>query len=227
MQPLVIIPARGGSKGVPGKNIKVLNGKPLIMHTVDEALQVFPKERIIVTTDCQDTIKIVEERLPVPFVRPEELSTDTSSSYDVILHAMDYAQSSGIDYDVVILLQPTSPFRSAKSIKEAMDMYTDDIDMVVSVKTSKANPYFTLFEENEEGFLQQSKSGNFTRRQDAPEIYEYNGAIYVMNAESLRSNAISKFKRVRKYRMSQYESLDIDTPLDWIIAESVVKEKSM
>ena len=101
MKPLIIIPARGGSKGVPGKNIKPLSGKPLISYTIKEALELFPSERIIISTDSEE-IKAVSEEcgVTVPFLRPDSLASDTSTSYDVILHAMDFARSSGLSAPV-------------------------------------------------------------------------------------------------------------------------------
>jgi len=223
MQPLVIIPARGGSKGVPGKNIKVLAEKPLIHYTIEAALELFPSERIIVSTDSKEIKSVSEQcKIEVPFIRPEELSTDTASSYDVIIHAVKYAQSKGLNFDTVILLQPTSPFRTPAHIRGAMELYRDDLDMVVSVKVSEANPYYSLFEENEKGLLDKSKEGNFTRRQDCPEVYEYNGAVYVIKLESLLKSKLSEFGQIVKYVMSDRDSLDIDTQLDWIIAETLM-----
>lgn len=97
--------------------------------------------------------------------------------------------------------------------------------MVVSVKEAESNPYFTLFEENGEGYLEKSKKGTFARRQDAPFVWELNGAVYVINVESLRSHSsIAQFSKVVKYPMNQLESVDLDTPLDWRFAELLVEE---
>lgn len=225
MDPLVIITARGGSKGVPDKNIKLLGGKPLIAYTIEAALGVFPAERIIVSTDSEKIKQAAEKcGIEVPFLRPAELATDTASSYDVILHSMDQANQLGIIYDTVILLQPTSPFRNAQHIRGALALLRENDDMIVSVKVSEENPYYSLFEENSDGYLSRSKEGSFTRRQDCPNVFSYNGAIYVMRAESLRKETIGSFKKVRKYVMSDLESLDIDTPLDWKLAELIMKE---
>jgi N-acylneuraminate cytidylyltransferase len=225
MKSLVVIPARGGSKGVPGKNIKPLQGKPLIHYTIEAALSCFDKDRIIVSTDSKQ-IKATSEEcgIKVPFLRPNELATDEASSYEVIRHAMKYANESGIDFDAVVLLQPTSPFRNSKHIEEALSLYNTDLDMVVSVNESSANPYYNLFEENSSGLLTKSKKGDFTRRQDCPPVYEYNGAIYIMNRTSLEKASISDFKNIKKYVMSSESSHDIDTQLDWIIAEAIIKK---
>ena len=227
MKDLVLIPARGGSKGIPGKNINPLNGRPLIYYTLDAACAVASPENICVSTDSDEIISIVREYgLGVPFKRPDYLATDTASSYDVILHAIDFYDQQGMYYDRILLLQPTSPFRNGTHIREALSLYQPGLDMVVSVKIAHANPYFNLFEENADGFLTRSKSGNFTRRQDCPVVYEFNGAIYIMNVQSLKIESHIKFSKIRKYVMTEEDSLDIDTNIDWIIAEAILSKKS-
>ena len=226
MKILVIIPARGGSKGIPHKNIKPLNGKPLIYYTIDVARSIVSDEDICVSTDDPEIIKTVEDYgLKVPFVRPEELATDTAGTYEVLLHALEYYERQGKYYDVVLLLQNTSPFRKPEQVKEALALYTEDLDMVVSVKECAANPYYCVFEEDEKGFLHVCKGdGNIFRRQDAPKVYEYNGAIYVINAESLKNQHMHQFKKRIKYVMDEKSSIDLDTMNDWIIAEMIIKE---
>jgi len=227
MKDLVLIPARGGSKGVPGKNIKFLNGRPLIYYTLDAARAVASPENICVSTDSDEIIRVVREYgLDVPFKRPDYLATDTASSYDVIRHAIEFYEQKAMNYDRVLLLQPTSPFRTEAHIREAFSLYQPGLDMVVSVKIARANPYFTLFEENTEGFLIPSKPRNFSRRQDSPAVYEYNGAIYVMNVQSLKNGPPGTFLKIRKYVMTEEDSLDIDSNIDWIVAEAILSEKS-
>jgi N-acylneuraminate cytidylyltransferase len=227
MKDLILIPARGGSKGIPGKNIKHLSGRPLIYHTIDAATAVAVSNDICVSTDSEEIIRVVREYgLDVPFKRPACLATDTASSYDVIRHAIDFYRQKNIDYNRLILLQPTSPFRAAMHIREALALYETELDMVVSVKITKANPYFTIFEENQDGFLEPSKPGNFTRRQDCPAVYEYNGAIYVMNVQSLKNGPPVSFSKIRKYVMTEEDSLDIDTNIDWIVAEAILSKRS-
>ena len=188
MKALVIIPARGGSKGIPHKNIKPLNGKPLIHYTIDVARGIASDEDICVSTDDADIIKCVEEYgLKVPFVRPAELATDTAGTYEVLLHALDFYEKQGKTYDVVLLLQNTSPFRTVQHVKEALELYRPDIDMVVSV-------------------------------------YEYNGAIYVINAELLKKMPLGKFTKKVKYVMDDIHSVDLDNMMDWKYAEFIIKE---
>lgn len=134
MNSLFIIPARGGNKGIPHKNRKPLNGKPLIYYTIDVARKLTADENICVSTDDPSIIQCVEDyRLHVPFVRPTELASDTAGTYEVLLHALDFYESKGKTYDTVVLLQNTSPFRTAEHVREAMQLYSPDIDMVVSV----------------------------------------------------------------------------------------------
>lgn len=226
MRFLVVIPARGGSKGIPRKNIKPFDGKPLIYYAIDTARAVCDDNDICVSTDDAEIISVVEEyELKVPFVRPAELATDTAGTYEVLLHALDFYEKKGNHYDALVLLQNTSPFRTAEHLKEALKLYTPDVDMVVSVKECAANPYYCVFEENSEGFLHVSKGdGTIYRRQDAPKVYEYNGAIYIINPESLRKQHMHQFKKRVKYVMDDMSSFDLDTMTDWKIAEMIKKE---
>ena len=225
MKPLIVIPARGGSKGVPRKNIKVLGDKPLIQYTIDAAKGVFDDEFICVSTDDFEIKSVVEQLgLKVPFLRPNELASDTAGTYEVLLHAISYYESKGYFPDTLILLQPTSPFRTSAHIKEALKLYHESIDMVVSVKETKANPYYILFEEDRNGYLKKTKEANFTRRQDCPKVWEYNGAIYIINVKALKERVISQFTKVCKFEMDETSSHDIDTLLDWKIAEIILQD---
>ena len=140
---LYIIPARGGSKGIPGKNIKPLAGKPLIQYTIEVARQLADDANICVSTDSPDIKSVAESTgLPLPFLRPVELATDDTGTYEVLIHALKFYQSIGSDYEKLVLLQPTSPFRTAGHVKEALAKWEDGIEMVVSVKETKSNPYY-------------------------------------------------------------------------------------
>ncbi|MEQ7800910.1 acylneuraminate cytidylyltransferase family protein [Pedobacter sp. ASV1-7] len=225
MKTLYLIPARGGSKGIPKKNIKDLNGKPLIYYTIDVARTLAEDFDICVSTDCDEIISIVQDyKLDVPFKRPEFLACDQSGSYEVIMHAIEYFNKKGRDYDNVMLLQPTSPFRQEQHLKDISALYNEKLDMVVSVNLSHQNPYFNLFEENEFGFLEKSKKGHFESRQQSPPIYAYNGSVYLLNTKSLRLNPLHKFEKIKKYVMDDIYSMDIDTPLDWAICETIIRE---
>lgn len=226
MKALFLVPARGGSKGVPGKNIKLLGGKPLIGYAIDAVKPLTDISNICISTDAEDIRSVVENYgVPVPFLRPAYLAEDNSGTYEVCLHALNYYKDLGVHYDVLVILQPTSPFRTTQHIKEALALYNEDLDMVVSVTETKSNPYTVLFEENEQGFLVKSKEGNFVRRQDCPHVWEYNGAVYVINTNSLRRHPINQFKKVKKYVMSEASSVDIDTPLDWEFSEFLINKQ--
>lgn len=222
MKKLYLIPARGGSKGVPGKNIKELKGKPLIYYSIDAARQVADDKDICVSTDSEQIIqKVSEYGLDVPFIRPANLATDTAGTNEVILHALEFYEKRGVHYDQIVILQPTSPFRKIEDLRSCLQLFTNEIDMVVSVKESKANPYYNLFEEDSDGYLHRSKASSFSRRQDSPSIFEYNGSIYVINVRSLKNKKINEFTKVRKFVMDEIYSLDIDTQLDWEMVEFI------
>ncbi len=223
---MFIITARGGSKGIPGKNIRPLSGKPLIYYTIDVARQLTNDENICVSSDSREIIETVQSYgLNVPFTRPEELASDVSGSYEVLLHAYKYYLNHAKTFDAIVLLQPTSPFRTSKQVEEAIDLYSADIDMVASVCKSEANPYYNLYEDHKNGLIKPSKQSNFIRRQDAPDIYILNGAIYVINIKSLLEKPLHEFEKVVKYEMDRISSTDIDTALDWKWAEFLIEKK--
>ncbi|MGD1957816.1 MAG: cytidylyltransferase domain-containing protein [Fulvivirga sp.] len=227
MDPIVVIPARAGSKGLPGKNTKRLAGKPLVQYTIEAALELFDEKNILVSTNDDEVINVAQSLgITVPFKRPEYLCTDNATTQDVLNHALQFFEKNVYSPNALILLQPTSPFRTAKNIREALNLFKKSIDMVVSVKETQSNPYYVLFEENKYGYLEKSKKGNFSRRQDCPKVWEYNGAIYIVNVSSLKTSTLGTFTRIRKYVMNQVASIDIDNELDWLMAESIMLNRS-
>ena len=227
MKTLVVIPARSGSKGLPDKNIKLLNGKPLIHYSIEVAQQIFNNEDICISTDSDKYIKIAEQTgLKVPFVRPETLSTDNATTQDVLLHCLDFYEQKGVFYDYILLLQPTPPFREKKHLEDRLMANIEDSDMIVSVKETDSNPYYVLLEENEEGYLKKLMKGEFTRRQDCPKVYEYNGSIYLIKVSSLKEKLISSFTKIKKYEMHSKYSLDIDSKIDFKLAEVLLDYES-
>jgi CMP-N,N'-diacetyllegionaminic acid synthase len=221
MKILYLIPARGGSKGLPGKNTKFLGGKPLIVYTIDFALKNIKEgDELCISTNDESVLEIASDLgIKVPFKRPEELASDEANSYDVIMHAIKYYEDNNKYFDLVLLLQPTSPFRSQFDFENLIHGFDDEVDMVVSVKKANENPYFTLFEENEFGFLNKCKHGDFHRRQDCPEVFAFNGSMYLMRINALKKTRINEFKRIKKILMPDERSIDIDTMADWILAE--------
>jgi len=226
MNTLFLIPARGGSKGLPGKNIMPLQGKPLILYSIELARQFSSDDMICVSTDEQEIIEVVNSvDLPVPFIRPPDLATDEANSYDVMCHAINEYALKGKQIDNLVLLQPTSPLRKSIHLEEAMALYHKDIDAVVSVKQSHSNPYFSLFEEGDNGYLEKSKELHITRRQDAPPVYEFNGAIYIVNTMSIkRYKSISELPKIVKYIMPKENSVDIDDLTDFKYCEFLMDQ---
>lgn len=219
---LFVIPARGGSKGIPRKNIKPLAGKPLINYSIDYARLFTEDENICLSTDDQEIIDCANRiNLAVPFVRPTEFSTDTASTFAVLHHAISFYQEKGKQYKYLVLLQPTSPFRAENHLAEAFALMDNQTDVTVSVVKQHNNPYFNLFEENADGFLKISKGdGSYTRRQDCPAVFAFNGSIYIFSIPSLlKANSFKDFQSIKKYEMDEKYSVDIDTPQDWELAE--------
>jgi len=225
---LVVIPARAGSKGVKGKNFKKLNGIPLIQYTIEFALKNFKKENIFISTDCNEVIRISKGlKIDVPFKRPPELSTDESSIHETLKHVIKFKISNGLEFSKTILLQPTSPFRSDLDLQRMHQEFSLEYDAIVSVIKAKSNPYFNLFEINNDGFLAKSKKGNFYRRQDCPKVFEFNGSIYIFNTSSLLKGYLNDFKKIKKYEMNPKYSIDIDSDFDWELAECLVKKLNL
>ena len=221
---LVVIPARGGSKGLPGKNIKVLCGKPLIAYSIDIARAITTDENICVSTDDMQIKHVVEEYgLSVPFIRPAELATDTATTNDVLLHAINFYRSQGRKFDIILLLQPTSPLRKKDEVKGAVDLYDQNIDMVVSVTKSHAPA--VLCSENNDGYIELVYNKNAGARQSVPTLYEFNGAIYVINVKSLMDKGLENFTKRIKYEMSKESSIDIDDIYDFLLVESIMNNK--
>ena len=141
MKTLFLIPARGGSKGIPRKNIKEFAGKPLILYAVEQAMALADTQDICVSTDDMEIKSVVENHgLPVPFLRPAELASDKAGSYETMLHALNFYQTQGIQYDTLILLQPTSPFRTVQHIREAWKIYKESASF-----SFNSEPQFLFF----------------------------------------------------------------------------------
>ena len=228
MNTLWLIPARGGSKGIPDKNLKPFCGESLVSRAVRQAKDCAGENDVIfVSTDSEAIRKEGEKHgLEIPFLRPKELASDTASTYSVIIHVLEELKIRGQEFERVILLQPTSPFRTLNDIKGSIKKWNPEVDMVVSVTETKSNPYYNLFETDRKGFLHISKGdGHFTRRQDAPKVWEYNGAIYVMCVASLLQCPMSGFKKIIPFEMPLSRSIDLDTPEDWNLAEHLFSIK--
>ena len=229
MKPLFLIPARGGSKGVPGKNIRNLGDLPLIAYSIRDALAVAndPVD-VVVSTDSEEIAEVARSHgASVPFIRPAELATDTAGSREVMLHAVDFMNRNGINYDTIVLLQPTSPFRERGDIMKAIEIFdASRPDMVVSVKAAQTNPYYNAYECDETGALRISKGdGTITRRQDAPPVWEFDGSIYVIDVDALlKYQSLGRMQRILPLPNSARHNIDIDTEFDFLIAEALLSQ---
>ena len=190
MNILAVIPARGGSKGVPGKNKKLLNGKPLIQYSIDAALQSKYISEVVVTTDDSEIIAIAKSLgANVPFVRPKHLAEDTTPTLPVIQHAVSHFKTEGKQFDAICLLQPTSPFRPKGFLDKALETFqekqTDSLVSVLEVP-HQYNPHWT-FEANENGILQiaTGEQNIIPRRQELPKAYHRDGSIYITKTNVL------------------------------------------
>ncbi|MGL4731447.1 MAG: cytidylyltransferase domain-containing protein [Clostridium sp.] len=224
---LAIIPARGGSKGVHKKNIKDLCGKPLIGYTIEAAQKSNYIDRIIVSTDDNEILEAVKKfNLEVPFIRPKELAKDDTSSMDVIMHTISWCENNFEYYDYICLLQCTSPFRDSKQIDEAVEMLINQkSDSIVSICESDVSPYWMKNLENGKIVDFVKDKNKYIRRQDLPKVYKLNGAIYICEMEKLKDNKSWYTKNTLGYVMNSITSLDIDTFLDFKLAEVIIKEK--
>jgi N-acylneuraminate cytidylyltransferase len=231
MKILYLIPARGGSKGISGKNIKLLNGRPLLYYSLNFARNFAGDDEICLSTDDPEIAKVAEEyNYLAPFIRPPELATDESPMQDVILHALNFYESMGKQYDAVFLLQPTSPFRLREHAESMLEMYEEangEVDMIASVGFAKRNPYFNLFEEGENGWLERMKKMSYASRQQCPDVYYLNGSMYIYKTSSLKKQKTGEFKKIRKFVMGDVYSIDIDTELDWMLSEAIIKREHL
>jgi len=226
---LAIVPARGGSKRLPGKNIKVLNGKPLIQWAIESALGIDGICRVMVSTDSQEIADIaLKSGAEVPFLRPKELATDTSSSSVVIEHALDYYKEQGEFFDFVLLLQPTSPIRNKQHTEQAIALLRSrNADAIVSVCECEHSPLWTNtlpINLSMDQFIREEIK--HTRSQDLPQSYRLNGAIYLSKVSRFyEENTLFLSSNIYAYVMDSESSVDIDHELDFLLAETILKYK--
>jgi CMP-N,N'-diacetyllegionaminic acid synthase len=214
---LALITARGGSKGIPLKNIRPLAGKPLICWTIEAAHRSKYIDRLILSTDDQQIIRVAKEaKCEVPFVRPKELAEDTSSSMDVIMHALEQTQE---PYDCLLLLQPTSPFRTADHIDGMIEQFFKlKAKMMVSVAKIKKHPAF-LYQPHGIYLKSFFETATQLRRQDMPITYEHNGAMYLSKTDFLKKVKSFNISECAWFEMFGASNLDIDDQVDWDYAE--------
>jgi CMP-N,N'-diacetyllegionaminic acid synthase len=224
---LCIIPARSGSKGIPGKNTKPLCGKPLIAYSIEQALKTEFIDRTIVSTDDEMIAKISRDfGAETPFIRPAQLATDGASTLDVLLHTIEWCKTNeNLFYDIILLLHTTSPLRSIGDIRKCIEILVDqNADNVFSVTPASNNPYFNMVEAKEDNRVALVKEGDFSSRQSAPPVYDMNSSIYTWWADRLVKKKSLYLKKTRIHIMPRERSIDIDEPLDFRIADLIMKE---
>lgn len=210
---LAVIPARSGSKRLPNKNIKIFCGKPLLVWTIEAALNSKCITKVILSSNDQEAIEIATSQgCEVPFIRPDHLATDEASSLDVIRHALDFFED---HYQYVILLQPTSPLRTAKDIDASLKLMQDKRASICISFCLVDKPLHWHYLYDEKGGL--SRIG--TNKEGNSHLCYPNGAIYIFSTEWIRNNSDYMSERITPYFMPYSRSIDIDTYNDWCLAE--------
>lgn len=227
---LAVITARGGSKGLPGKNIRELCGKPLIAWTIEAGLASRLIDRLVVSTDSQEISEVCASHgLPVPALRPAHLAQDTTPSVDVLAHAIEQERLAGRHHDIVVLLEPTSPLREPGDIDAALEqMMAAGADSVVSVvQAESAHPAF-MFEISASSVLRSIQPGGFKvlRRQDITPVYLLDGTVYAARVETLLEQRAFVGDNTAAYVVPKWKSPEIDDLIDFVTVEAIMKHRS-
>lgn len=220
---LAIIPARGGSKRLPKKNLLSLSGKPLISYTIDAAKKVNSIDKIIVTSDNIEILEISKKAKIEVIQRPVELANDSSTTFDVVRHTIENLKKT---YDYIILLQPTSPLRDETHINEAIKLLeTKKADAIISVCKIDHSPLWSNTLDKNLSMNSFLKDGILNKRsQELEEYYSLNGAIYICKTEKLlEKKSFFLEKKIFAYKMDKKSSIDIDTKLDFLIAQTILE----
>lgn len=223
MKTLALIPARGGSKGIPRKNVKLIAGKPLIVWTIEAALRSSRLASVVVSTDDMEIADVARQAgAQVPFMRPTALAQDTTPGLDPVVHALSQLPQ----YDSMLLLQPTSPLRTTNDIDACLQLATERrARSVVSVSEPETHPYWTYRLSEKQTLERLVDTAPVARRQDLPPVFAVNGALYFAETDWLRSSNSLVGAETLAYVMPRERSFDLDTPLDWMLAELLLKEQ--
>lgn len=218
--------ARGNSKGLPGKNIKVLGDKPLLGHAIDVARQVPEIKKVFVSTDSEAIAMVAREYGAEVINRPQELATDEAPEWLAWQHAIQYLQARGERFDLFVSLPATSPLRSAKDVMSCIESARGDVDVVVTVTPAARSPFFNMVVRDEQSISSLVCSGaNYHRRQDAPEVYDMTTVAYVARPDYILNNAKLFAGRVRSVIVPRERAIDIDDIYDFKMAEIFLKER--
>jgi CMP-N-acetylneuraminic acid synthetase len=228
MNYIALICARGGSKGLPDKNIRPLGGKPLISWSIDIAKKVDRIAKVIVSTDSEGIVKIAKKYgAEVPFIRPIELAQDNSPEWLVWKHALEYlSKNKQMKIDALVIIPPTAPLRHVDDINNCLDEFEKgQVDIVITVSEAHRNPYFNMIVNNKDGYssLVIKPESQVTRRQDAPVVFDMTTVAYVVRPQFLNESSSIFSGRVKSVCIPQDRAIDIDTLLDFKIAESLIK----
>ncbi|WP_422020676.1 cytidylyltransferase domain-containing protein [Pyruvatibacter mobilis] len=229
MARLATILARGGSKGVPGKNVRLIAGAPLIAHSVRHAVEAGLFDAIAVSSDADDILEAGRAAGATHLVeRPAQMATDEAGKLPAIRHCVaEMEMLLGVTFETITDLQPTSPTRLADDIRGAVDMQARlGVSNVISGSEAKSSPYFNLVEERADGSVGLSKApaGDVVRRQDAPRCFDLNGSIYVWRRDALMEGEGLWFADTHLYEMPPERSVDIDTELDFRFADFLMSQ---
>ena len=228
---LALVPARGGSKGLPGKNLRSLCGRPLIQWSIDTALASKEISAVVVSTDDEKIAAVAASAgAEVPFLRPPDLADDSASSIDVVIHALDFLESKGRVFDIVLLLEPTSPLREVADIQVALQRLVDTgATSIVSVcRAESTHPAF-MFRNNEKGRIEPFLSASPTalRRQEIEPLFYLDGTLYASTVEALRQRCSFYHEDTLAYEVAKWRALEIDDIEDFQMIEAIAKYKEL
>ncbi|SFZ78880.1 acylneuraminate cytidylyltransferase family protein [Chitinimonas taiwanensis] len=226
MKTVATICARGGSVGVPRKNILPVAGRPLIAHSIEQALSLPEIDAVYVSTDCPEIALVAQQYgARVPFLRPSELATSSAAKIPVIQHLCDWIDTHDGPFDRIVDLDPTSPLRLTEDIVACLNLLESDVDAVITAFESEKNPYFNMVERKADGHigLVCEQQGGVVARQLAPQVYSMNASIYVWHRHTLSKGLWSG--SLRLHTMPRERSIDIDSPLDLKIVEMLLAER--
>lgn len=227
MRTLAVIPARGGSKRLPGKNIRRLGDKPLIAWTIDFAKSVPWFDEIQVSTDSMEIAAVCAEHgIAVTRLRPAELATDEADSVDVVLDLLNWRRAEGVEFDAVALLQPTTPIRLIQRWDAARELLNSGCEGAIGISPAETHP-FLAFHDSADGYLEPwvSNPDKITRSQDFPPAYAVNGALYLTRVDALMKQRSFFPRKCRPVLCTEHvENIDIDTPFDWRVAEMLIAD---
>lgn len=231
MEVVALICVRGGSKGLPGKNIRPLGGRPLIAWSIAHALGVQRVARVIVSTDSEEIAAVARAAgAEVPFMRPIELAQDTSPEWHVWRHALTYLfESDGRYPDALLVVPATAPLRSQVDLEHCLNEYANDAaDMVITVTDAHRSPYFNMVRHKDDGTvgLVIPPEGSVTRRQDAPAVYDMTTVAYVARPQFVMTRNGMFEGRVRAVHVPTERALDIDTLFDFNLAEYLLSRRN-